>query len=47
MWKLALEVGRQAIDAIAGEDARPASKRKPAKAAKAAKATPKSSRKPK
>jgi hypothetical protein len=46
MWKLALEVGRRAIETIAGEEARPANKRKP-KAAKTAKAAPKSGRKPK
>jgi len=45
MWKLALEVGRQAIDAIAGQDAKPAKPK--AKAAKAAKPASKSGRKPK
>ena len=48
MWKLALQVGRQAIDAIAGEDAKPASKRKSKAANPAkAKAAAKSGRKPK
>jgi len=43
MWKLALEVGRRAVDTIAGEDAKPV---KP-KAAKRAKFATKSARKPK
>jgi hypothetical protein len=56
MWKLALEVGRRAIDTIAGDEAKPANKpkAKAAKAAKPAKAKPakakpasKSGRKPK
>ena len=34
MWKLALEVGRRAIDTIAGDEAKPATKSK-CKAAKA------------
>ena len=46
MWKLALEVGRRAIDTIAGEEAKPANKLKP-KAAKTPKAASKSGRKPK
>ena len=29
MWKLALEVGRRAIDTIAGDEAKPATKSKP------------------
>lgn len=44
MWKLALEIGRRAIDSIAGEEAKPAKKAKPAKRAKPA---PKSTRKAK
>jgi hypothetical protein len=44
MWKLALQVGRQAIDAIAGEQAKPTNK---PKAAKTPKTASKSGRKPK
>jgi len=51
MWKLALEVGRRAIDTIAGEEAKPRKPKaaKPAKpkTAKAAKSASKSGRKPK
>jgi hypothetical protein len=46
MWKLALEVGRRAIDTIAGEEAKPAGKAK-RKAPKAAKPAAKPGRKPK
>jgi hypothetical protein len=54
MWKLALEVGRRAIDTIAGEEAKRAKPAKPKavkpakpKAAKTAKSASKSGRKPK
>jgi hypothetical protein len=43
MWKLALEVGRRAIDTIAGEEAKPVKQKAP----KVAKSASKSGRKPK
>ena len=44
MWKLALEVGRRAIDTIGGDEAKPSKKAKPAKTAKP---SPKSTRRAK